>query len=164
MRCPKCGAMETRVIETRTADEGRVVRRRRECPECLARFTTYEKVEEKRTLRVIKKNGSRKFSTVKITRGISKACEKLPVSLEQIEEVASRIEESFRSGGYGEIPVSLIGERVMEELKQLNKVAYVRFASVYREFTDLSSFQREISRLSGKKISCFIISYFPVGI
>ena len=152
MRCPKCGAMETRVIETRTADEGRVVRRRRECPECLARFTTYEKVEEKRTLRVIKKNGSREiFDREKITRGISKACEKLPVSLEQIEEVASRIEESFRSGGYGEIPDSLIGERVMEELKQLNKVAYVRFASVYREFTDLSSFQREISRLSGEK-------------
>ena len=152
MRCPKCEAMESRVIETRTADEGRVVRRRRECPECLARFTTYEKVEEKRTLRVIKKNGSREiFDREKITRGISKACEKLPVSLEQIEEVASRIAESFRSGGYGEIPVSLIGERVMEELKQLNKVAYVRFASVYREFTDLSSFQREISRLSGEK-------------
>ncbi len=152
MRCPKCGAMETRVIETRTADEGRVVRRRRECPECLARFTTYEKIEEKKTLRVIKKDGSREFfDKEKITRGISKACEKLPVSLEQIEEVASRIEESFRSSGYGEIPVSLIGEKVMEELKLLNKVAYVRFASVYREFTDLSSFQREISRLSDER-------------
>ena len=138
------------VIETRTADEGRWCARR-ECPECLARFTTYEKVEERERCGSLK-NGSREiFDREKITRGISKACEKLPVSLEQIEEVASRIEESFRSGGYGEIPVSLIGERVMEELKQLNKVAYVRFASVYREFTDLSSFQREISRLSGEK-------------
>ncbi|WP_024821828.1 MULTISPECIES: transcriptional regulator NrdR [Aminobacterium] len=148
MRCPKCSAMETRVIETRTADEGRVVRRRRECPECLARFTTYERIEEKRTLRVVKKDGRREiFDREKITRGISKACEKLPVSLEQIEEVVSRIEEGFRASGVGEIPVSIIGERVMEELKHLNKVAYVRFASVYREFTDLSSFQKEITRL-----------------
>jgi transcriptional repressor NrdR len=140
--------METRVIETRTADEGRVVRRRRECPECLARFTTYERIEEKRTLRVVKKDGRREiFDREKITRGISKACEKLPVSLEQIEEVVSRIEEGFRASGVGEIPVSIIGERVMEELKHLNKVAYVRFASVYREFTDLSSFQKEITRL-----------------
>ncbi|MBL3538737.1 transcriptional regulator NrdR [Aminivibrio sp.] len=152
MRCPSCGAMETRVIETRTADEGRVVRRRRECPECSSRFTTYEKAEEKRTLRVIKKDGSREsFGRDKIIRGISRACEKLPVSLEQIEDLASKIEDDLKTEGYGEVPVSEIGRRVMEGLRKINQVAYVRFASVYREFTDLQSFQHEIARLIGEK-------------
>lgn len=152
MRCPGCGAMETRVIETRTADEGRVVRRRRECPECSTRFTTYEKAEEKRTLRVIKKDGSREtFGRDKVIRGVSRACEKLPVSLEQIEDLASKIEGDFKSEGYGDIPVSEIGRRVMDGLRKINQVAYVRFASVYREFTDLESFQHEIARLIGEK-------------
>ena len=152
MRCPSCGAMETRVIETRTADEGRVVRRRRECPECSSRFTTYEKAEEKRTLRVIKKDGSREtFGRDKIIRGIGRACEKLPVSLEQIEDLASKIEDDLKGEGYGEVPVSEIGRRVMEGLRKINQVAYVRFASVYREFTDLQSFQHEIARLIGEK-------------
>jgi len=144
--------METRVIETRTADEGRVVRRRRECPECSNRFTTYEKAEEKRTLRVIKKDGSREtFGRDKIIRGIGRACEKLPVSLEQIEDLASKIEDDLKGEGYGEVPVSEIGRRVMEGLRKINQVAYVRFASVYREFTDLQSFQHEIARLIGEK-------------
>lgn len=144
--------METRVIETRTADEGRVVRRRRECPECSTRFTTYEKAEEKRTLRVIKKDGSREtFGRDKVIRGVSRACEKLPVSLEQIEDLASKIEGDFKSEGYGDIPVSEIGRRVMDGLRKINQVAYVRFASVYREFTDLESFQHEIARLIGEK-------------
>ncbi len=152
MRCPSCGAMETRVIETRTADEGKVVRRRRECPECSNRFTTYEKAEEKRTLRVIKKDGSREtFGRDKIIRGIGRACEKLPVSLEQIEDLAARIEDGLKTEGYGEVPVSEIGRRVMEGLQKINQVAYVRFASVYREFTDLQSFQHEIARLIGEK-------------
>lgn len=152
MRCPSCGAMETRVIETRTADEGRVVRRRRECPECSNRFTTYEKAEEKRTLRVIKKDGSREtFGRDKIIRGIGRACEKLPVSLEQIEDLASKIEDDLKAEGYGEVSVSEIGRRVMEGLRKINQVAYVRFASVYREFTDLQSFQHEIARLIGEK-------------
>lgn len=152
MRCPSCGAMETRVIETRTADEGRVVRRRRECPECSNRFTTYEKAEEKRTLRVIKKDGSREtFGRDKIIRGIGRACEKLPVSLEQIEDLASKIEDDLKGEGYGEVPVSEIGRRVMEGLRKINQVASVRFASVYREFTDLQSFQHEIARLIGEK-------------
>jgi len=152
MRCPSCGAMETRVIETRTADEGRIVRRRRECPECSNRFTTYEKAEEKRTLRVIKKDGSREtFGRDKIIRGIGRACEKLPVSLEQIEDLASKIEDDLKGEGYGEVPVSEIGRRVMEGLRKINQVAYVRFASVYREFTDLQSFQHEIARLIGEK-------------
>jgi transcriptional repressor NrdR len=144
--------METRVIETRTADEGRVVRRRRECPECSSRFTTYEKAEEKRTLRVIKKDGSREtFGRDKIIRGIGRACEKLPVSLEQIEDLASKIEDDLKAEGYGEVSVSEIGRRVMEGLRKINQVAYVRFASVYREFTDLQSFQHEIARLIGEK-------------
>jgi transcriptional repressor NrdR len=144
--------METRVIETRTADEGRIVRRRRECPECSNRFTTYEKVEEKRTLRVIKKDGSREtFDRDKIIRGIGRACEKLPVSLEQIEDLASKIEDDLKGEGFGEVPVSEIGRRVMDGLRKVNQVAYVRFASVYREFTDLQSFQHEIARLIGEK-------------
>lgn len=152
MRCPSCGAMETRVIETRTADEGRIVRRRRECPECSNRFTTYEKAEEKRTLRVIKKDGSREtFDLDKIIRGIGRACEKLPVSLEQIEDLASKIEDDLKGEGFGEVPVSEIGRRVMDGLRKVNQVAYVRFASVYREFTDLQSFQHEIARLIGEK-------------
>ncbi|MBP6333637.1 MAG: transcriptional repressor NrdR [Aminivibrio sp.] len=152
MRCPSCGAMETRVIETRTADEGRIVRRRRECPECSNRFTTYEKAEEKRTLRVIKKDGSREtFGRDKIIRGIGRACEKLPVSLEQIEDLASKIEDDLKGEGFGEVPVSEIGRRVMDGLRKVNQVAYVRFASVYREFTDLQSFQHEIARLIGEK-------------
>ena len=150
MRCPSCGAMETRVIETRTADEGRIVRRRRECPECSNRFTTYEKAEEKRTLRVIKKDGSREtFDRDKIIRGIGRACEKLPVSLEQIEDLASKIEDDLKGEGYGEVPVSEIGRRVMEGLRKINQVAYVRFASVYRNFEDVDEFSdlvREVSR------------------
>ena len=152
MKCPGCGAMETRVIETRTADEGRVVRRRRECPECSHRFTTYEKTEDKRTLRVMKKDGSREtFDRDKIIRGVGRACEKLPVSLDQIEDLAVKIEDDLKAEGYGEVPVSEIGLRVMEGLRKINQVAYVRFASVYREFTDLQSFQQEIARLIGDK-------------
>lgn len=152
MRCPECGAMETRVIETRTADEGRIVRRRRECPACFARFTTYERVEEKRVLWVLKKDGRREaFDRAKLLRGISKACEKLPVSLEQIEDITCRIEDQLRTRGYGEVSGNEIGELVMSELKDLNKVAYVRFASVYREFTDIASFQKELARLTSER-------------
>jgi len=152
MRCPECGAMETRVIETRTADEGRIVRRRRECPACLARFTTYERIEEKRVLWVLKKDGRREtFDKSKLLKGISKACDKLPVSLEQIESIAGNIENQLRVRGFGEVPVNEIGELVMVELKKLNKVAYVRFASVYREFTDIASFQKELSRLTSDR-------------
>lgn len=154
MRCPSCGAMETRVIETRTVDGGRVVRRRRECPKCSSRFTTYEKIEWKRSLRVIKKDGSREtFARDKLLRGISKACEKLPVPLEQIEDLVLKIEDELKTEGYGEVPASEIGRKVMDGLRSLNKVAYVRFASVYREFTDLESFQHEISRLIDEKES-----------
>lgn len=148
MRCPKCGLMETRVIETRTAGEGRVIRRRRECPECLKRFTTYERLEERPVLWIVKKGGQREaFDRAKLLKGLAKACEKLPVPLEQIEEAVTRIEETLREMGQGEISSLLVGSLAMNELRDINKVAYVRFASVYREFTDISSFLDEISRL-----------------
>lgn len=148
MRCPKCGAPETRVIETRSADEGRVNRRRRECPECSARFTTYERLEEKSYLWVVKKDGRREaFDRDKLLRGFQHACEKLPVALETLEAAAARIEEQIRASGQGEVSTTAIGEMAADELRGINKVAYVRFASVYREFTDVSSFTREIARL-----------------
>ena len=152
MKCPICGAAETRVIETRSSDEGRVNRRRRECPECSARFTTYERLEEKGYLWVVKKDGRREaFDREKIIRGLQHACEKLPVALETLEEAADRIEERVRSTGQGEIPTAMIGEMAAEELRGINKVAYVRFASVYKEFTDISSFTHEIARLLDDK-------------
>ncbi len=148
MRCPKCGLMETRVLETRTANEGRIIRRRRECPGCMTRFTTYERLEDRPMLWIVKKSGQREaFDREKLLRGLARACEKLPVSLEQIEEAASRIEEALRETGQGEVPSLEVGSLAMKELRNIHKVAYVRFASVYREFTDISSFVEEISRL-----------------
>jgi len=152
VRCPKCKASETRVIETRTADEGRIVRRRRECPQCSSRFTTYERVEEKKVIWISKKDGRREaFDREKIFRGVRKACEKRPISLEKMEEVVCKVEDRLLAAGAGEIPSSRIGELVMEELAELDKVAYVRFASVYREFSDLASFQKEISDILERK-------------
>ncbi len=148
MRCPKCGSLETRVIETRTADEGRVVRRRRECPDCTARFTTYEKAELRRALRVIKKDGRREaFDRSKILTGIKKACEKRPVSIDAIEAVVDRIERACQESQLKEVPSTFVGERVMQELHDLDKVAYVRFASVYRQFRDANEFFDELKDL-----------------
>ncbi|MDY3867851.1 MAG: transcriptional regulator NrdR [Pyramidobacter sp.] len=147
MKCPHCGALDTRVIETRSAEEGSSIRRRRECPACSFRFTTYERLEQQRVLWVSKKDGRREaFDRAKLIRGISRACERLPVSLDVIEDAAGRIEARLREK-CGEVTSMEIGELVMEELSRINKVAYVRFASVYREFTDLFSFQQEIARL-----------------
>ena len=141
-------APETRVIETRSADEGRVNRRRRECPECQNRFTTYERLEEKSFLWVVKKDGRREaFDREKLIRGFQHACEKRPVTLETLEAAAARIEEEIRATGQGEVPTTQLGEMASDELKKINKVAYVRFASVYREFTDVSNFTHEIARL-----------------
>ncbi len=134
-------------METRTADEGRSIRRRRACVECGFRFTTYERVEEQKVLWVSKKDGRREaFDRDKLIRGLSRACEKLPVTLEAIEGMAARVEGRLRESG-GEVSSVEIGELAMKELAEANKVAYVRFASVYREFTDISSFEREIARL-----------------
>ncbi|MDO5114848.1 MAG: transcriptional regulator NrdR [Synergistaceae bacterium] len=152
MRCPVCGAPETRVIETRSSDEGRVNRRRRECPECQSRFTTYERLEEKSYLWVVKKDGRREaFDRDKLIRGFQHACEKLPVALDTLEAAAARIEERVRGSGQGEVATTALGEMAAEELRRINKVAYVRFASVYREFTDVSSFTNEIARLLDDK-------------
>lgn len=148
MRCPVCGTPDSRVIETRSTDEGRVNRRRRECPECQSRFTTYERLEEKKYLWVVKKDGRREaFDREKLLRGLQRACDKLPVSLERLEEAVSAIEAEIRASGQGEISAVALGDRASDELKKINKVAYVRFASVYREFTDISSFTAEIARL-----------------
>ena len=148
MRCPVCGALETRVIETRSVDDGKVNRRRRECPECQGRFTTYERLEEKNYLWVVKKDGSREaFDRQKLTRGLQRACEKLPVQLEKIEEAVAHIEDKLRTSGQGEVSATTIGELASDELRKINKVAYVTFASVYREFTDISSFTHEIAKL-----------------
>ncbi|MBP5212114.1 MAG: transcriptional repressor NrdR [Pyramidobacter sp.] len=147
MRCPQCGSMDSRVMETRTADEGRSIRRRRECAACGFRFTTYERIEEQKVLWISKKDGRREtFDRSKLIRGISRACERLPVSLDTIEDMAGRIEARLRESG-DEVASAEIGELVMKELAEVNKVAYVRFASVYREFTDISSFEQEIARL-----------------
>ena len=148
MKCPNCGTIETRVVDSRIAEDGDTVRRRRECPECQIRFTTYERMEERRSLRVIKKDGRREvFVRDKILRGIIKSCEKLPIAYDQIEEIAAKVEKQLRDEVDGDVPVALIGQKIMDELKKVNKVAYVRFASVYREFTDIDSFQKEISYL-----------------
>ncbi len=139
--------MDSRVMETRTAEEGRAIRRRRACAACGFRFTTYERVEEQKILWISKKDGRREaFDRGKLIRGISRACERLPVSLDTIEDMASRIESRLRESGE-EVSSMEIGELAMKELAEVNKVAYVRFASVYRQFTDISSFEKEIARL-----------------
>ena len=149
MRCPKCGVPETRVIETRNAEDGRVVRRRRECPACDARFTTYERLEDWRPLCIVKKDGRREsFDREKLLHGLVRACEKLSVPLQSLESAVDRIEDRLRQNGGGEFPSTLVGEYAMDELRSIHKVAYVRFASVYREFTDLANFDEEIRRLA----------------
>jgi len=148
MRCPRCGADESRVLETRTANGGRVIRRRRECPACLTRFTTYERLEEKPVLWVVKKNGNREaFDRDKLLKGLARACEKLSIPLDEIEDIVSQIETKLHETGQGEVDSLTLGSLAMEALRKTNKVAYVRFASVYREFTDVSNFLEEIGRL-----------------
>lgn len=147
MRCPFCQAEETRVIETRTNDEQGTIRRRRECQECHRRFTTYERHEEPQ-LYVIKKDGRREpFEREKLLAGITKGCEKRPVSREDIEQVGYDIERSLRDVLKDEVPSSHLGDMVMQRLRDLDEVAYVRFASVYKEFRDVGSFMDEIQRL-----------------
>ncbi|MFZ5753982.1 MAG: transcriptional regulator NrdR [Bacillota bacterium] len=152
MRCPYCGQGDSRVLETRLADDGYSVRRRRECPDCLNRFTTYEKIDDLPLL-VIKKDGRREvFDQRKILNGLIKACEKRPVPLDKLEKLAAGIERSLKDSSLKrEVASSEIGELVMERLKQLDEVAYVRFASVYREFKDISTFFTEIERLLRKE-------------
>jgi transcriptional repressor NrdR len=147
MRCPKCGHLEDRVIDSRSTKEGRAIRRRRECIGCGNRYTTYEYVENASVV-VVKRDGKREpWSREKVVSGISRACEKRPVSLEQIESIVDRIEIEIQRLAPGEIAAKLIGEMVMAELRGLDEVAYVRFASVYRHFKDVNEFLDEIQGL-----------------
>lgn len=147
MKCPFCSHIENRVIDSRLSREGDVTRRRRECARCERRFTTYERVEEILPL-VVKKDGRREtYDRLKIVAGLRKACEKRPVSVSTIEEVADRIERFLQSLGDKEVPSAVIGEEVMRQLYELDKVAYVRFASVYRSFQDLDAFMQELKDL-----------------
>ena len=146
MKCPFCGYTESIVIETRDTENG--IRRRRQCLKCGKRFTTYERIESS-PLVVIKKNGNREqFDKEKIRRGILKACEKLPISMDDINRITDEIESELYSRGEQEIKSKKIGELVMKKLKKLDKVAYIRFASVYREFKDVEDFEKELKKLS----------------
>ncbi|NLM51197.1 MAG: transcriptional regulator NrdR [Clostridiaceae bacterium] len=151
MRCPFCGFLESKVIDSRPINEGASIRRRRECMKCEKRFTTYEKVESL-PIMVIKKDGVREeFDREKILRGLMKACEKRPVSVEQLEKVIDEIESIISNSLVREIQSSKIGEMVMERLKQIDEVAYVRFASVYRQFKDINTFMEELHKLLNEK-------------
>lgn len=147
MKCPFCSHMEDKVIDSRLSQDGDVTRRRRECLKCGKRFTTYERVEEALPL-VIKKDGRRElFDRTKILNGILRACEKRPVGIETIEKTVDNIEKGLLETGEREIQSSSIGSRVMDEIKTLDEVAYVRFASVYREFRDINEFMKELKGL-----------------
>lgn len=147
MRCPFCGNDETQVVETRESDEGDVIRRRRRCVSCDTRFTTYERAEVTMPS-VVKKDGTRaEFDPAKMRASMVLALRKRPVSIEQIDAALQRIEQKLRSSGAREVPSSKLGEFVMRELKKLDKVAYVRFASVYRSFEDVDEFSRLIKEI-----------------
>jgi transcriptional repressor NrdR len=147
MRCPFCGHDETQVVETRASDEGDVIRRRRRCLSCETRFTTYERAEVAMPS-VVKKDGTRaEFDPAKIRASMELALRKRPVSIEQIDAALQRIEQKLRFSGAREVPSSRLGELVMRELKKLDKVAYVRFASVYRSFEDVDEFSRLIKEI-----------------
>ena len=150
MRCPFCQHMDDRVIDSRLSKEGDMIRRRRECTHCLRRFTTYERVEETLPL-VIKKDGRREnFDRSKILAGLHKACEKRPISVETLEKLVDRIEQKLQEGGEREIHSRVVGEQIMLELQNLDEVAYVRFASVYRSFKDVNEFMNEVKELLEK--------------
>ncbi|MBQ9211935.1 MAG: transcriptional repressor NrdR [Clostridia bacterium] len=147
MRCQYCSCTDSKVIDSRPTDDGNSIRRRRECTNCGRRFTTYEKVEMN-PLFVVKKDGRREmFDSQKIKAGIVHACDKLPVSMPEIDEIVARVEQQCYATMDGEIPTEKIGDIVMMELKNLNDVAYVRFAAVYRKFTDLGTFMEELQKL-----------------
>ena len=151
MKCPYCGHLESKVVDSRPSDEGSSIRRRRECLACHKRFTTYETMESL-PLMVIKKDGSRQsFDKSKLLNGMIRACEKRPVSFSTLEGIANEIEQTLQNEMDREIPSARIGELVMDRLKQVDEVAYVRFASVYRQFKDISTFMAELNKLLEEK-------------
>ncbi len=147
MKCPYCGFFESKVIDSRPTDEGTVIRRRRECLKCQKRFTTYETLEMV-TMAVVKKDESRQpFDRQKILGGIMRACEKRPVSIRQMESIVEDIENTLQHSNEKEVSSSVIGEMVMDRIKELDQVAYVRFASVYKRFNDIETFMQELKAL-----------------
>ena len=151
MKCPYCGYSESKVIDSRPADEGSSIRRRRECLSCAKRFTTYETVESLPMV-VVKKDGSRQsFERGKVLSGMIRACEKRPVPLAELEKIASEIEQDLQNSMEREISTVDIGEKVMDRLRNVDQVAYVRFASVYRQFKDIDTFMAELTKLLSEK-------------
>jgi transcriptional repressor NrdR len=151
MKCPYCGHLGDKVVDSRESKEGEVIRRRRECLECAKRFTSYERIDEIPYM-VVKKDGSReRFDRHKLIGGLLKACEKRPVTVAALEDIADRVEATLQERPEREIPTHDVGAFVMEELKKLDKVAYVRFASVYRHFRDIGEFMSELNDLLNAK-------------
>ncbi|MCX7842191.1 MAG: transcriptional regulator NrdR [Clostridia bacterium] len=151
MKCPYCGFIEDKVIDSRPTDEGSAIRRRRECSKCTRRFTTYEKVESL-PLMVIKKDKTRQpFDREKLLNGLLRACEKRPVSIDDLEKLVSDIESQIYNSLQREVTTQTIGEMVMSRLKALDEVSYVRFASVYRQFKDINTFMDELRKLLNEK-------------
>ncbi|MFJ7744335.1 transcriptional regulator NrdR [Peribacillus sp. NPDC097295] len=151
MKCPSCQYNGTRVLDSRPVDESKSIRRRRECEACSFRFTTFEKVEET-PLIVVKKGGTREeFSRDKILRGLIRACEKRPVPLKELEQITSYVEKELRNQGISEVKSDSVGEMVMDQLAEVDEVAYVRFASVYRQFKDINVFIDELKDLINKE-------------
>lgn len=147
MHCIKCGCEESKVVDSRSISEGNSIRRRRECLNCKNRFTTYEKIEYT-PISVIKKTGEREtFCREKVSKGILRACEKRPVSVEQIEKLVDEIEMELNNSMEKEVEASKIGEMVISKLKEIDEIAYVRFASVYRQFKDINEFKKELNKL-----------------
>lgn len=153
MRCSQCQSEDTKVVESRDVAEGVAIRRRRECLDCSFRFTTYERVEQPQVI-IIKNDGNRElFSREKLLSGLRKACDKTPVTTAQLELLVEDVEKQLYTKNEQELPSSIIGDLVMDRLAALNEVAYVRFASVYRKFRDIGGFERELTRMRGKKVS-----------
>jgi transcriptional repressor NrdR len=151
MKCPFCGNPDSKVIDSRSAENGQVIRRRRECKNCRRRFTTFERFEQF-PVAVVKRNGDKEpYRREKILVGLRKAFEKRPITSQQIEELASKIEAELRAEGKEEVPSSFIGMLVLKNLKEIDEVAYLRFASVYKDFKDITEFQSELGQLLEKK-------------
>ncbi len=151
MKCPYCGHLESKVVDSRPAEEGASIRRRRECLACQRRFTTYETVESL-PLMIVKKDGSRQtFEKSKVLNGMIRACEKRPVSFDTLEHIADQIEQNLQNSLERETSTEQIGEMVMEALKKVDEVAYVRFASVYRQFKDINTFMSELNKILAEK-------------
>jgi len=151
VKCPFCDHLDDKVVDSRLAREGQLIRRRRECLSCKRRYTTYERIEETQPV-VVKKDGRREpFDRQKILAGLKKACEKRPIKTDDIEVVTDRIEKRVQEKGETEVPSRTIGEEIMRELRDLDQVAYVRFASVYRDFKDIDQFMNELRSLARDK-------------